>query len=190
MANYCENCGAALAPNDVYCPKCGAAQANVGAGANPFATPSYSDANDYAYDGGDAPEIPTNPIAALRICLMEKYGNFSGRASRSEFWQWQLVTWLITFPLGFVVSAADASGNDGLSVGCALALVAIMALCLVPSWAVAVRRLHDRDKSGWLFLLGIIPIVNYIGWIYLFVQDVLPGTPGPNRFGPAPRRKG
>ncbi len=186
MANYCKNCGAALAPNDFYCPKCGAVQNVVGAGSNPFETPSYSGANDYSYDGGDAPEIPTNPIAALRICLMEKYAKFSGRASRSEFWQWQLVMWLITFPLGFIFSAADAKGNDGLSVGCALALVAISLITLIPSWAVAVRRLHDRDKSGWLILIGIIP---YIGAIYLFIQDVLAGTPGPNRFGPAPRRK-
>jgi uncharacterized membrane protein YhaH (DUF805 family) len=47
---------------------------------------------------------------------------------------------------------------------------------------VSVRRLHDIDRSGWWLLLGGIPIGNLV----LLVFHCLRGTPGPNRFGPAP----
>ncbi len=46
--------------------------------------------------------------------------------------------------------------------------------------SVAVRRMHDTDKSGWLLLLGLIP---FVGGIIVLVLLVLPGTPAPNRFG-------
>jgi uncharacterized membrane protein YhaH (DUF805 family) len=62
---------------------------------------------------------------------------------------------------------------------------------LVPSIAVVVRRLHDRDLSGWWYLgaivAGMIPFVGFIASIALLVLMFLPGTPGPNRFGPDPK---
>ena len=54
---------------------------------------------------------------------------------------------------------------------------------LLPSIAVAVRRLHDLDRSGWWILIGLIPL---IGWIILIVWYCSRGTVGPNRFGPDP----
>jgi uncharacterized membrane protein YhaH (DUF805 family) len=44
---------------------------------------------------------------------------------------------------------------------------------------VAIRRLHDSDRSGWWWLIGLIPI---IGTIVLIVFYCLPGTPGPNKY--------
>ena len=55
---------------------------------------------------------------------------------------------------------------------------------LYPSLAVAAKRFHDRDKSGWWILILFIPIIGFI-W-YLVELGFLPGTPGPNRFGPDP----
>ena len=62
---------------------------------------------------------------------------------------------------------------------------------LIPGLAVAVRRLHDRDLSGW-WLLGffvgyMIPLINFFVGIAFLVIMLLPGTPGPNRFGPDPK---
>ena len=54
---------------------------------------------------------------------------------------------------------------------------------LLPAICVAIRRLHDRDMSGWWVLLNLIPL---IGFLILFVIYALPGTSGPNRFGPDP----
>jgi len=53
----------------------------------------------------------------------------------------------------------------------------------LPSLAVGIRRLHDRDQTGWWILLGLIPV---IGWIILIVWFCMRGTVGPNRFGPDP----
>jgi len=58
---------------------------------------------------------------------------------------------------------------------------------LIPSLAVAIRRLHDQDKSGWMLLLGLIPLV---GPIILLVFYCIEGTRGPNRFGPDPKGAG
>ncbi len=51
---------------------------------------------------------------------------------------------------------------------------------IIPGLAIEVRRLHDIDKSGWWWLIAFVP---FIGSIWLIVLFVLPGTPGPNRFG-------
>jgi uncharacterized membrane protein YhaH (DUF805 family) len=53
---------------------------------------------------------------------------------------------------------------------------------LIPHWAVSVRRLHDSDKSGWWLLLGLVPVV---GGLIVMILMLLPGTPGPNRYGSA-----
>ncbi len=49
--------------------------------------------------------------------------------------------------------------------------------------AVAIRRLHDTDKSGWLLLIALVP---FVGAIILLVFMILEGTNGPNQYGPAP----
>lgn len=54
----------------------------------------------------------------------------------------------------------------------------------IPNLAVSIRRLHDTDKSGWMILIGLIPLV---GAIVLFVFYLMEGTAGPNRFGPDPK---
>ena len=54
---------------------------------------------------------------------------------------------------------------------------------IIPNIAIAIRRLHDRDYSGWWYLLVFIPL---IGWLILFIWFCLKGTDGPNRFGPDP----
>jgi len=62
---------------------------------------------------------------------------------------------------------------------------------LVPSVAVTVRRLHDRDMSGWWYLgviiVGAIPFVGFLANIPILVLMALPGTLGSNRFGPDPK---
>ncbi len=57
--------------------------------------------------------------------------------------------------------------------------------------AVAVRRLHDRNLSGWWYLaatlFGFIPVIGFLGSIAFLVVMLLPGTDGPNRFGEDPK---
>ena len=99
---------------------------------------------------------------SIQTCF-KKYATFAGRASRSEFWWWILFT--------FLASAALGIFSDKLS-----ALFSLVVL--LPTVAVATRRLHDVDKGGWWQLIGLIPI---IGWIVMIVWCAQAGT-GPNRF--------
>jgi uncharacterized membrane protein YhaH (DUF805 family) len=102
---------------------------------------------------------------SIRVCF-SKYATFTGRASRSEFW------WFVLFLV--LASAACGVVSDKLSAAFTIAT-------LVPAMAVGARRLHDVDKSGWMQLIGLIPIV---GWILVIVWCAQAGKE-PNRFGPA-----
>ncbi|HVB48260.1 MAG TPA: DUF805 domain-containing protein [Burkholderiales bacterium] len=89
-------------------------------------------------------------VEAIRICFT-KYADFSGRAARPEFWWWALFCLIAPLALGVI--------DDRFSGAFALAT-------LLPYLAVTSRRLHDTDRSGWLQLLALIPIV---GWILLVI---------------------
>ena len=101
---------------------------------------------------------------SAKICL-NKYLDFNGRASRSEYW-WFV---LLTFALGFIPI-----------IGWLIRLVLIL-----PSLAVQVRRLHDMGRSAWWLLL-LVPPITIIGGPVLLIMSIFPGTPGHNRYGPDP----
>ena len=102
---------------------------------------------------------------SIKTCV-SKYADFSGRATRSEFWWWTLFTILVSVGLGMISDVV--SGIFSLAT-------------LLPYLAVGARRLHDTDRSGWWQLIGLIPL---IGWILLIVWFVQEGKE-PNRFGTA-----
>jgi uncharacterized membrane protein YhaH (DUF805 family) len=104
------------------------------------------------------------------------YVGFEGRAARSEFWFWALFAVLVSIATQVL---------DGILFGQQFGLLSgIAALAMfLPGLAVSVRRLHDRDKSGWFVLLYFIPLV---GFIILLIWFCMRGTVGPNRFGPDP----
>lgn len=105
--------------------------------------------------------------AVLR-CLRDKYADFSGRASRPEFWWFALASFLVALVLNLL-----HLGIIGLLVNLAL---------LVPSLAVGARRLHDIGKSGWLQLLVLVPVLGLLVLIYWFAQP----SGGPNAYGEGP----
>ena len=107
------------------------------------------------------------------------FGVFDGRIGRQTFWIGQLVLLLVSTVLHVLVAAIFGSEETGTVIS---ALVSIV--LLYPYLAVDVKRLHDRDKSGWWMLLALVPV---IGWIWFFVElGCLRGTVGANRFGPDP----
>ena len=91
----------------------------------------------------------------------QNYTNFKGRASRAEYWWWALFTVILSILLS---SVSDSLGNLGSLV------------TLLPSIAVAIRRVHDVDRAGWFIL---VPIYN-------LVLVLRRGDSGENRFGPPP----
>ena len=105
------------------------------------------------------------------------YAAFSGRARRSEYWYFVLFNFLVSFALGFI------GGLLGDNVSTVLSSIWSLGV-LIPSLAVAWRRLHDIGKSGAYFLLILIPLVGAILLIVWFCQ---PGQPGDNQYGPDPK---
>jgi uncharacterized membrane protein YhaH (DUF805 family) len=115
---------------------------------------------------------------SIKRCLIEKYADFNGRASRSEYWWFALFSFLVY--MGTMVLSGgimDDTGNIS-STGAIMFLLVVFAL-LLPTVAVTVRRLHDINQSGWWYLLVLIP---YIGGIILMILMILPAKE-PNRFG-------
>jgi len=100
---------------------------------------------------------------SIKTCF-SKYADFNGRASRSEFWWWVLFVFLVSAATSIVSTVV--SGLFSLSV-------------LLPNIAVAARRLHDSDRSGWLQLVALIPLIGLLLMIYWCVQE----SKDPNRFG-------
>ena len=100
------------------------------------------------------------------------YAEFSGRASRAEYWWFTLGTLLLTAAAGVLDAAlpGDILGS----------LLSIF--LFVPGLAVAVRRLHDTNRSGKYLFLLLIPIA---GWIVLLVFFATRGEAKANSYGPA-----
>ena len=109
---------------------------------------------------------------SVSTCL-KKYFNFKDRASRSEYWYFQL----LLFPI-FIWSQFPSDDNQIL----VIQLVLTFGL-IIPGISSGVRRFHDKDKSGWFILISIIPI---IGTIIIMIMLSDKGTEGPNRFGKYP----
>jgi len=110
---------------------------------------------------------------------LRNYFNFSGRALRSEFWFFMLFCVLVPI-VGSVVDLFlfPTLAREGLG---PIVVISNLAL-LVPSIAVAARRLHDIDRTGWWLLITL----TIIGNIWLIIWFCTKGTAGRNRFGPDP----
>ena len=114
-------------------------------------------------------------------CVTEKYADFDGRATRSEYWFFTLF-----FYIGYIaitVVASILAGITNLELFALLPTIYALAL-LLPSIAVGIRRLHDTSRSGWWLLLGLIPIIGAIVLLVFTVQD---STFGRNEYGPNPK---
>ena len=109
--------------------------------------------------------------------IRDNYVNFAGRATRQEYWMFVLINTIIAVILAFVGMVLFRSSANYLGALYSLAV-------LLPSLGVAVRRLHDTNRSGWWLLIALIPIV---GGIVLLVFLCLDGTRGINQFGQDPK---
>ena len=107
-------------------------------------------------------------------CIKSKYFCFEGRARRKEYWMFTLVNFVITLVLGFI----DQKFTKGI-----LQLIYGLAV-LLPALGVSVRRLHDIGKSGWWWLIVLIP---FVGAIVMLVFMLIDSQPGANKYGPNPK---
>ena len=112
---------------------------------------------------------------------IKKYAVFEGRATRKEYWLFTLFYLVVGIFLGFI----DLSNGSSVADTDFGVLSGIFALgIIVPSIAVAVRRLHDTNRPGWMYLISLIPL---IGFIWLIVLLCFASDKGTNRFGENPQ---
>jgi len=95
---------------------------------------------------------------SAKVCF-KKFATFEGRASRSEFWWFMLVYFILSYTV-----------IGGLA-------------CIIPAIAVTTRRLHDVGRSGWLQLWAFVPFAYY----YVLYLCYLEGDKEANQYGEVPQ---
>jgi uncharacterized membrane protein YhaH (DUF805 family) len=115
------------------------------------------------------------------LLALRRYAVFSGRSRRKEYWFYTLfylIGYIIVGILDFALGTTVADDEIGI-----LGLLYALAL-LVPSISVTVRRLHDTNRSGWWFLIWLVPLIGIVVGLVLMCLD---SDPGDNRYGPNPK---
>ena len=110
---------------------------------------------------------------SVSTCL-KKYFVFEGRASRSEYWWFQL----IVSPSYFISTILE---NE---IG--YLFLGITLFTLIPAISAGVRRLHDTNRSGFFLLISFIPFIGGLVLLFFLIPE---GTKGKNRFGPDPLKR-
>lgn len=128
-------------------------------------------------------------MESIRVAVrtvLSKYATFSGRASRPEFWWWILAVFVISI-VTQIIDATIIAPMLGFepgekNVGQPLSVIFSLAI-LLPAVAVAIRRLHDIGKSGWWFLLCLVPIIGGLVLLWFYTRpsegDNAWGAPNP-----------
>ena len=116
-----------------------------------------------------------NFLDSFQTCY-KKIFNYKGRASKSEYWWFQLYISLLTVLTYKLLDQSNPYGE---------VLVGLWAFNNLPLLAAAIRRFHDMNKSGWMLLYSFIPLVGSFIVLIMLLGD---GTKGKNEFGPKPKK--
>ncbi len=114
--------------------------------------------------------------------IKQHYVDFAGRASRSQFWYFTLFSFLISLAISVVTGIIGSVLNTGIF---SLLGVLYSLAIIVPSVCLGIRRLHDTGKSGWWYLISLVP---FVGFIILIVFWVMDSEADRNQYGPNPKR--
>ncbi len=128
--------------------------------------------------------------------FFSRYVDFQGRSRRSEYW-WIALFNVIVFGVGTVLAMVLGgvnfeTGEMGVAGYVIFGLLGLYALGIIlPSIALFIRRLHDINQTGWIYLglvlLGFVPLIGLLASIAQIVIACIPGTVGPNKYGPDPK---
>ena len=208
MSKFCPNCGEKVEDTAVFCPECGQnlnTQSQPAAQPQPVVQPQQSMQQDPCqpaqpqqpmngynqgqqggyqqpgyqppqYGGYNAGPKPENIIQAF------KWTTYTGRLNRQRYFLRGLAFGLAAFVLAMIGAmialAMDFTEDAAEGFGYIVCLPVF-----VLSYMNAMKRCHDLDKSGWLAICTLIPVVNLIVGIYLLFFK---GTEGPNQYGDDP----
>lgn len=120
--------------------------------------------------------------------ITRNYFRFAGRARRQEYWGYTLFN-VLAFIVALILDAFISAAFYGTDYNGNMNYVPVLTMLwflyqIVPSIAVTIRRLHDQDLSGWLYLVNFIP---YVGGLILFVFMLIDSRPEPNAHGASPK---
>jgi uncharacterized membrane protein YhaH (DUF805 family) len=118
------------------------------------------------------------------ISTFKKYVQFSGRATRSEFWTFTLGNLVISIVIS-ILGMILAQISDSLTIISSLLSVLFSLATLLPGISVLVRRLHDTGRSGWWYWIALVPLA---GPIILLVFLCTDSKEGENQFEPNPKK--
>lgn len=165
-------------------------------GNHPFETPlafsgdqgiqnSPSEFQDPSFPGSE----PKTFLNFLIDPLFHHYCDFTGRSTRKEFWIFHLLLFSFFCLLSFPIPLFGKQEDPHSFFAFIFILYSLMYFCLVlavllPALSIQVRRFHDTGFSGWLILIGLVPV---FGNLAIFIMDLLPGTEGANIYGADPR---
>lgn len=113
--------------------------------------------------------------------VLRQYGDFKGRARRMEYWMFVLFNVFISIILLIIDNLVGIAFED---IDYGPLYLTYCLFIVMPSLAVAVRRLHDSGRSGWWILISLIP---FLGGIWLLVLLLMDSDPGDNKYGPNPK---
>jgi uncharacterized membrane protein YhaH (DUF805 family) len=118
------------------------------------------------------------------------FSSFDGRINRGKFWAGFIILWILSIVANLIISTifgiryVEGEVFPAMAPVAWLVWVAAGLAIIYATLAVWAKRWHDRDKSGWWSLIAFVP---FIGAIWILVEcGCLPGTEGPNRYGPDP----
>lgn len=137
-----------------------------------------------------AHDLPAGASVGFETAIRLAYANYAtmaGRATRAEYWWFYPFTMIVGIPSNFLVYAASFS-NGGIGAGSGpllliadLLWIAQAAAFAIPTFTLAVRRLHDTNRSAHYLWFGLLP---FAGQVVIWVLLLLPSDPAPNRYGP------
>ena len=122
--------------------------------------------------------------------MKENYSNFSGRARRKEYWMFTLMFYVVLIVAMLLDNALgldfkmDIGYGEEISSGYGWIYLLTSLIHFIPSIGVLVRRLHDVGKSGWFWLISLIPLIGAIWLLVLFCTE---GDADENKYGPSPK---
>lgn len=156
----CTECGEFVFDNSVDCPNCGC----------PLEKKMESKTNSYRATKSVKSYIASKNKKLdkiIEICVFQKFAQFSGRATREEFWYFFFC--YMFFLIGAVCSFSTS--KDGIHPIMIKSLITIFNVGLfIPSISVSIRRLHDVNKSGWNMLWLFLPVIGIIILIIYWLQ--------------------
>lgn len=182
-ASTCPQCGAPVEKR-IQCPECGEFMPQDFTICTNCGCPTNPQKNTYTHKSTNNSFQSYSSIEgmsfgkAIKICF-QKYAQFSGRASRGEFWYFYLFSILPSL-CNWIITTTFGEYSDISMVMNVLIIIFNIAI-IIPMLSVSVRRLHDINKSGWNMLWFLLPLIGVIILLIYWLKE----STSDNQYGPS-----